>query len=139
MPLIVTIKHHSSLNKWRRISLMYNKKESIFKKDKEGNYFYYIWRGLGKGYIVNDSEKRKVLEALEDYRYLILSYKPPIIIPIIIFSMIIAIGLIFIGKFKIDIQAFVIEMTFILYLLSVLLYLGKIYKILYKCERMDYI
>jgi len=114
---------------------MYNQNETIFRQDKKGNYIYSIWHDSEKGYIVNDSKKRKNLEALEEYRYLILSYKPPIIIPIIIFSMIIAIGLIFIGKFNIDIQTFVIEMTFMLYLISVLVYLSKIYKIVRKCEK----
>ena len=104
--------------------------KKLFKKDDKGNYLYSVWKGSNKKYIVNNGEKRKQLEKLEEYRYLILSYKPPIIIPIIVFSMLISTGLVFIGKVHIEIEHMMIQITFFIYLTIVILYISKIYAIL---------
>lgn len=116
------------LNNWDMTPSEFN----VFKKDSNNNYIYHKW-SWGSGYIVNNQEKRNKLLNLESYRGFICSYRPPIILPIIILAFIISVGTSFI--FEIEIKQLITFITFILYSISCLIYSYKISLVLKGCKK----
>ena len=95
--------------------------KDIFTINENGEKIYQIF-SWGKKYIISHkSSSDKILE-LEGYRGFIWSYKPPIIIPIIIFSFIIAIFSIFIGKYEGEMQQLILYITITFYSVFSLIY-----------------
>ena len=103
--------------------------EDIFTLDHNGNTVYKIF-SFGKYHIVNDIKKQNKLITLEGYRPFILSLKPPIFIPIIVFSFVISLALIFIFKYDYNIKYILLFVSFTLYLTSIFLFYTKIYFII---------
>ena len=109
-------------------------KSDIFKKDLEGNYIYHKW-SWGSGYIVNDEKKQNQLLNLEGYRGFICSYRAPIILPIVILAFIIGGVITIFTQSNIEIKQLIVLISFILYILSCFIYLGKINKVLKGCVK----
>ena len=106
----------------------------VFKKDKDGNMIYFPWGEVGSGYIItNKSIKSKIIN-LEGYRYFIASYKPPIIIPILVLALIISVALAFFSNFEIKIEEIIVLITILLYLLVLFIYNLKIFTVIKTCE-----
>ena len=116
------------LNNWSFIP----SKSNIFKKDLEGNYIYRKWN-WGTEYIVNDEQKQNQLLDLEGYRGFICSYRAPIILPIIILAFIISGVLTIFTELNIELKQLVVLISFLLYILSCFIYIGKINKVLKGC------
>lgn len=108
------------------------KKNDIFIVDSEGNIIYQIF-SWGSKYIVNDEDIQNKLLDIEGYRGFVYSYKPPIIFPIIIMAIIIGIPIYFM-KPNYDPQNIIVQLTLILYLISLILYYLKIRYILKDCK-----
>lgn len=99
----------------------------IFKEDDKGNIIYtFLW----KNYIIKSVEKEKKILEIESYKPYILSTKPPIFIPIIVFSFIISICYIFIFNSSSDIKSVVFYNTLGLYIIIISVYYFKIYLLL---------
>ena len=107
---------------------------NIFKKDEDGNNIYFQWGEYGKGYIVNDSQKQAKLVDLEGYKHFIFSYKPPILIPIILLSVLISAGLYYLTDYKLEIRDSIVSITFLIYLIVVIFYILKIRNVLKNCK-----
>ena len=103
----------------------------IFKKDEDGNTIYFMW---GKGRIVNDPVKQARLVDLEGYKYFILSYKAPIIIPIIMFAVLLSGVILFSTDFKSDMRGLVVYITIVFYLIVVGIYKLKIRNVIKDCK-----
>jgi len=106
----------------------------IFKEDKYNNKVYKLFP-WSKGIIINNLDIQNKLLSIESYKSFIISYKPPIIIPIIIFSFLIGIILHFTKTIDIDISQLIFNISIIFYLLICILYYLKIYFILRKNKK----
>jgi len=87
---------------------------------------------FGKTYIINDIQKEK-LKKLEEYREFIWSYKPPIILILIIFSLIVSSVVSILIKKEFDSNLFkqiFVNVTWISYFIVSLIYYYKIKKVL---------
>lgn len=104
---------------------------NVFKKNSEGDIVYFKW---GKGFIVNDMELQQKLSSLEGYKYLFCSHKAPILIPIMMFSFMIAIGFYFIGNLETKPEVLIIQIGLPIYILFCLVYQSKIYHVVKKCK-----
>lgn len=113
-------------------SNIHPKKSDIFQEDSSGNFIYHIFK-WDNGYIVNDKEKQNQLLNIEGYRAFFYSYKPPIMIPIIVVSFLFGIGISFIFKTKYDPQQLILLIAFVLYVVSCFLYYLRIRIILRNC------
>jgi len=103
--------------------------ESIFTNDKSGNKIYKLFP-WSKGTIIKNAILEKKIVAIEGYKPFLVSYKPPIIIPIIIFSFIIGIVLSFTNIIEMDIKSLIFYITIFLYSVSCILFYAYIYIII---------
>lgn len=105
----------------------YSKTDSRLYKNEQNEQVFKIF-SWGKEYILkSEMAKNKILK-LEEYRYILWSYRPPIIIPMIIVSMILA-G-IYVGITKqLDnydlIRTIVVNLSWIFYFVASLIYYAK--------------
>jgi len=106
---------------------------NIFIEDEQKNKIYKIFP-WSKGVIVNDVEIQEALLSIEGYKPFIISYKPPIIIPIIIFSFLISVFLSFTKIVDIDMDYLVFYISISFYILSCCLFFMRIYFIIKKCK-----
>ncbi|MGW8170079.1 MAG: hypothetical protein ACWGHH_08760 [Sulfurovaceae bacterium] len=106
-------------------------KNNIFKKDKNGNTTYRAYSFGGK-HIVNDINIQNKLLDIEEYREYIFSYRPIIMMPILVISFAIGVILSFTAKLSLDPKQIMGLIALSLYLMSCVIFYYKIYKILKK-------
>ena len=110
---------------------------NIFKKDKDENNVYFQWGEFGNGYIINDPIKKARLIDLEGYKHFFVSYKPPIILPIIVFALIISSGIYFLTDFEGEPKGLMLMTTVVIYLITISIYFYKISKTLRGCQKIS--
>ena len=111
--------------------------KNIFKKDREGNDIYFQWGKFANGYIINDPVKKAILINLEGYKHFFVSYKPPIIFPIIVFALIIGIGISFLTDYHGEPKELIFGITVIMYLITIFIYFYKINRTLNGCKKIS--
>jgi len=121
-----------------KLEKMNGKKDlSLFKKDREKNDVYFQWGQYGNGYIINDPMKKARLIDLEGYKHFFISNKPPILIPILVFALMIGVGVSFLTDYQGELKGLIGGITVVVYLVSIVIYFLKISRTLKGCERIS--
>ena len=110
---------------------------NIFKKDREENTVYFQWGKYGNGYIINDPMKKARLIDLEGYKHFFISNKPPVLIPILVFALMIGVGVSFLTDYQGELKGLIAGITVVMYLMTIVIYFLKISNVLSSCERIS--
>lgn len=102
------------------------------KIDSNNNVFYKVFQ-FGKEYKIQNKSTQDKLRQMDEYRYFFCAYKPPIMIPILLFAFIAAVVSSFVYTEDKDMinKAF-FTTGFVLYLLNCALFYGRIYYLIAK-------
>ena len=107
------------------------------KKDREDNDVYFQWGKYGNGYIINDPIIKARLMNLEGYKHFFISNKPPILIPILVFALMIGVGVSFLTDYEGDLKGLIAGITVVMYLVSIVTYFLKISRTLRGCKKIS--
>jgi len=110
---------------------------NIFKKDRDKNDVYFQWGKFGNGYIIDDQETKEKLIDLEGYKHFFVSYKPPVLLPIIIAALIVGIGISFSTDDQDEVKGLMATITVVLYFITISIYFLKITRTLKGCKKIS--
>jgi hypothetical protein len=109
-----------------------------FVHDKNGKLIYLSWNGLGPAYQLDEVTSEKLIN-IESYRYLVCSFKPPIIMLYLIIGFIVSLIMYLIHgieKTDFDMEGAMITIMWTLYLFSCSIFLSKIFITLSKAKKL---